>query len=96
MDEQELERMKNEAQKIVNEYQAKAQPAPSSEVPPAKMPEEEQSAAPHAADRARPKDSLIASLMKDKDRTIILALIILLMDEGGDHSLLLALLYLLM
>ena len=34
-------------------------------------------------------------LFKDKDKTIILALMLLLADENGDHSLLFALMYLL-
>ena len=38
---------------------------------------------------------IIESLLKDKDRTIILSLILLLMDEKTDNSLLLALMYLL-
>lgn len=42
------------------------------------------------------KDNILEVLMKDKDRTIILCLILLLMDENADQSLLLALLYLLM
>lgn len=40
--------------------------------------------------------NLLESLFKDKDRTIILALLILLSGEGGDHTLMFALMYLLM
>lgn len=40
-------------------------------------------------------DSVFDVLMKDRDRTLILCLILILMDEKADNSLILALLYLL-
>lgn len=46
----------------------------------------------------KPKESLFDTFFKDKDKTIILALIMLLMsekDEKPDYSLLLALIYIL-
>lgn len=43
----------------------------------------------------KPPD-LLEALFKDKDKTIILALLILLSGENGDNSLLFALMYLLM
>lgn len=42
------------------------------------------------------KPDLLEALFKDKDRTIILALLILLSGENGDNTLLFALMYLLM
>ena len=46
----------------------------------------------------KPKEEtggIFETLMKDKERTLILSLILLLMDEQTDNSLILALLYLL-
>lgn len=43
-----------------------------------------------------PQQDILASLFKDKDKTIILALLLLLSGENGDNSLLYALMYLLM
>ncbi|MDD6490144.1 MAG: hypothetical protein PUG48_10100 [Clostridia bacterium] len=40
-------------------------------------------------------DNVFDVLMKDRDRTLILSLILILMDEKADNSLILALLYLL-
>ncbi len=81
--------MKEESQKVVDEYKARAQPDPPSE---AGNDNEDVSKA-HESTKEK---GLLSYLLKDKDRTIILSLIVLLMDEGGDHSLMLALLYLLM
>ncbi len=94
MDEQEFERMKQNAQKAAQAYQAKSRPSDASPAPPDK-----QQPAPPAPAPAPDKDKregLLTALMKDRDKTMILALILLLMDEGGDYDLLLALLYLLM
>lgn len=47
----------------------------------------------------KPKESLFDSLFKDKDKTIILSLILLLIgekEEKPDYSLLLALIYILL
>ena len=49
-----------------------------------------ENAAPEAA-----AGGILSPLFKDKDKTIILALMLLLADENGDHSLLFALMYLL-
>lgn len=62
-------------------------------LPPMPSPEEK-SVMPAAVPIHRP--DLLESLFKDKDRTIILALLILLSGEGGDSSLIFALMYLLM
>lgn len=95
MDEREFEKMKQDAQKIVNEYQSKAQPEP-----PSGRSDDSKSQKPHNETESKTiptkSDGLLSSLLKDKDKTIILALIILLMDEGGNYDLLLALFYLIM
>ncbi len=44
----------------------------------------------------QPKPGLLEALFKDKEKSIILALILLLSEDGNDPSLLLALAYLLM
>lgn len=44
----------------------------------------------------QPKAGLLETLFRDKEKSIILALILLLSDDGNDPSLLLALAYLLM
>lgn len=43
-----------------------------------------------------PQNGLLNSLLSDKERTIILALLILLSGEDGNHELLFALMFLLM
>ena len=45
---------------------------------------------------SQPKAGLLETLFKDKEKSIILALILLLSEDGSDPSLLLALAYLLM
>lgn len=53
----------------------------------------------HISEKNHKSENFIGSmfdvLMKDKERTLILCLILLLMDEKADNSLILALLYLL-
>ncbi len=81
--------MKKDAQKIVDEYKSRSQPDPPSAA------ENDKKEVISQHEKAE-ENGLLSYFLGDKDRTIILALILLLMDEGGDHSLMLALLYLLM
>ena len=101
MDQAELEKMMREAKRRMNEMHAKAHPQ-SSEVE-----SKPESGAPHEESQNPPAQSpaqsaggadggILKTLLRDKDKTIILALMFLLYSEGGDYSLLLALLYLLM
>ncbi len=86
----EFDKLKQEAAQRMKEIHAGAVPGDApDEAPPAKEedPPEE-----------KPKESLFDTFFKDKDKTIILALILLLIgekDEKPDYSLLLALLYIL-
>lgn len=66
--------------------------APSAPAPP--VPEEESPLAQEPAESA--PNGLLESLFKDKEKTIILALLILLGSEGGNHELMFALMFLLM
>lgn len=91
MDEDEFNRLKSEAERQMNEIHAKSQPEPQE----SENKEPEQNLQPPAKE----KESIIKSLLKDKDKTIILSLILLLMDEKEgktDYSLLLALFYILL
>ena len=70
-------------------------PAPA----PAKLPQER--AAVNADTRAAPREAqgsggALEFLFRDKEKTLILGLLLLLMDEKTDNSLLLALMYLLL
>lgn len=58
------------------------------ETPPAKMPEEKKPVAPHA------RNDLLGALFEDKERSLILILILILSSENADSSVLLALMYL--
>ena len=96
MDGEDLEKRKQEARRQMNEMHNRAQPSPAEDVQPKQT--EAAAAAPKAekaADKEKRED-LFSTLLKDKDRTIILALLLLLLDEGGDQSLILALIYLLL
>ena len=98
MDERELEKMKREAEKRMNDMHSRAQSEKSPE-PPAEESKPSSKEALNTPPERKPaaeKDNVFSVLMKDKDRTIILGLLLLLMDEGGDQSLILALLYLLL
>lgn len=85
----------------MNEAHARAHPSQQPQQPeekplePEKKKEEKTQKQSHAADES-PPDGIFSSLFRDKDKTIILALMLLLADENGDNSLLFALMYLLM
>lgn len=91
----------NEALRRAREMQARSAPAPQE--PPAPEPKPDPEPVPEPAQRrAEPAEktasgqgSLIDTLLRDKERTLILALLILLSGEGGNTELLFALMYLL-
>lgn len=73
-------------------------PAPEPAPPPPEEPQEQE--APPAQNMpqasADTPGTLLDSLFQDKERTIILALLILLSGDGGHHELMFALMFLLM
>lgn len=111
MTEREMRKMQEEAVRRAEEMQNRArvvhqsrQPehSPKSERPEPEQEEEEKKppAENHKPPEVYPEhgnhsDGIFETLMKDKERTMILALMLLLMDEKSDNSLIFALLYLL-
>ena len=82
--------MKKDAEKKAEQYKARS-------VPPADMPEPDIKAEKEQKPAESPADEgILSALFRDKDRTIILSLMLLLIGEDGNYELLLALLYLLM
>ena len=86
---------------------ARAVPSSRPQNPPAEAPEtttqsipepEQEESAPARSSQPSPpaRQDLLGALFQDKDRTLILALLVLLSGEGSDHTLLFALMYLLM
>ena len=73
-----------------------APPEPQRIVPAVEQTEKNNSEKESKPQPARPKTGLIDALFADKEKSIILALMLLLGDESSDPSLLLALAYLLM
>lgn len=67
-----------------------AAPVPEKESPP------ETASDKSSTGRSGEGEGIFSALFRDKDRTVILALMLLLADENGDNSLLFALMYLLM
>ena len=103
-------KMQQEAVRRAREMQNRARPAPvpPSRVPPPKEVRQEPqmsnnnnngggfSRQPIRGEPRKDKQSgIFEALFKDKEKTLILSLILLLMDEKSDNSLMLALLYLL-
>lgn len=75
--------------------------APQPAAPPQPQPPPPQEAAPQPAPvqdapPAQPQKSLLDNLFQDRERTIILALLILLSGENANHELMFALMFLLM
>ena len=101
MTESEMRKMQEEAVKRAEEMQnrAKAHINRQPEQPPPPMPQKENlTGNMPKMPPEKPKEEtggIFETLMKDKERTLILSLILLLMDEQTDNSLILALLYLL-
>ncbi len=86
----------NEALRRAREMQSRSEaPAqPQAENAPEHKPDAPAQPAPSSAAESPPA-SLLDHLMQDKERTLILALLILLSGEGGNTELLFALMYLL-
>ncbi len=104
MTEREMRKMQEEAVRRAEEMQSRAravqQPHHQPEPPPreehfGEEPIQVQKPPEKHPDKPNETGGLFETLMKDKERTLILALILLLMDEKSDNSLILALLYLL-
>lgn len=87
--------------RTVNEALRRAREMQNRSRTPAVVPSESAPAAPPAEQKATPaaaavqKASPLDVLLKDKERTLILALLILLSSEGNNTELLFALMYLL-
>ncbi len=99
MDENEFNRLKNEAERRMKEIHAGSRPENESKED--HKPQQETENKPEHSPREvnKEKESLFTTLFKDQDKTIILALILLLAgDKEGkpDYSLLLALIYILL
>lgn len=97
-DASELERMMEQARQRMGEAHARAKPPPQDK---GAQPQEQKAEPPKGEEPQHSQQSsedagLLGSLFRDKDKTIILALMLLLADEHGDNSLLFALMYLLM
>lgn len=99
-----MQRMQEEAMRRMREMYSRARPA-ESDVPPREEhrpeqpePRREEASSPAVQTAAQKPQGLLEVLTRDKDRTIILALVLLLGSDSGKDSadLLLALLFLLM
>ena len=94
MDKDEFDRMKSEAEQRMKEIYAGSQQEPQgksedTEYKPSMSPQKQENTG----------SGIINTLFKDKDKTVILALLLLLMDDRDgktDYSLLLALIYILL
>ncbi len=105
MTESEMKRMQEEAVRRAEEMQSRARAVQQQQNQPSyNQPKPEpvsEIKAPHAENIQKPPErqnetgGLFETLMKDKERTLILGLILLLMDEKTDNSLIIALMYLL-
>jgi len=99
MTESEMRRMQEEAVKRAEEMQNRAKAHINRQLP-EQPPVKSEKAAEERPKMPpeKPKEEtggIFETLMKDKERTLILSLILLLMDEKTDNSLIFALLYLL-
>lgn len=102
MTESEMRRMQEEAVRRTEEMQNRAkaqihrQPEPLPQAAPkAESIAEERPVMPPPPKPKAETGGIFETLMKDKEQTLILSLILLLMDEQTDNSLIFALLYLL-
>ncbi len=96
MDKKEFDRMKSEAEKRMKEIYSESQSEPQEQD---KAVESDKPSPPPAQKQESTVNSIINTLFKDKDKTVILALLLLLMDDRDgktDYSLLLALIYILL
>lgn len=109
-EEYDINQMREDAARRAREMQARARgrsqpgrrpdnrsPSPRSPEPPAPVPEPpvpQRQEPPLSAEN--PPESALTALFKDKDRTIILALLLLLEGDGNHHELMFALMFLLL
>lgn len=87
----------NEALRRAREMQSRSAPAAPPDPEPAPKPVQQAEPQPSSAPASPPSApaSPLDLLLKDRERTLILALLILLSGEGGNTELLFALMYLL-
>ena len=85
----------NEALRRAREMQSRSAPAPAPPEPPEPPPEAPPPESPPEPKPAARRASPLDALLKDRERTLILALLILLSSEGANTELLFALMYLL-
>ena len=86
----------NEALRRAREMQSRSRTQPAAADSPAPvLPESEEQPSPAAPAHTPKTTSPLDLLLKDKERTLILALLILLSSEGNNTELLFALMYLL-
>ena len=85
----------NEALRRTREMQSRSAPAPAPPEPPEPPPEAPPPESPPEPKPAARRASPLDALLKDRERTLILALLILLSSEGANTELLFALMYLL-
>ncbi len=107
MTESEMLRMQQEAVRRAREMQNRARRGEPPKPPPPPPPIHHESMSPSPPRMERPverplpppppnhSEGLLEVLFRDKEKTLILCLVLLLMDEKSDNSLILALLYLL-
>ena len=94
-----MNRLREEAARRAREMQARAHIPPPRSSKPQPAPQEEEPQAPQQEALAAEKSnsgSLLDAFFQDKERTIILALLLLLSGEGENHELLFSLLFLLL
>lgn len=109
MPEYDLNQMREEAARRAREMQSRARippqrnrtsPQQPAEAPPAPRPQQAPQAqeppVPQPEEQGKPETSALEALFQDRERTVILALLILLSGEEGNHELLFALMFLLM
>ncbi len=98
MAEYDLRRMQEEAVRRAREMQSRARfPHPPGGGPGrGKAPPPEKSPLPPAEPSPKKEEGALAALFQDKERTVILALVLLLSQEEGHEDLLFALLFLLL
>lgn len=105
-EEYDINQMREDAARRAREMQARARgrsqpgrrpdnrsPSPRNPEPPAPVPEPP---ALQPISEEKPPESALTALFKDKDRTIILALLLLLEGDGNHHELMFALMFLLL
>ena len=94
-----MNKLREEAARRAREMQAKARIPPPRKQQKPSAPEEKQESRPPETEAPAPskeEPGLLDAFFQDKERTIILALLLLLSGEGENHELLFSLLFLLL